>query len=332
MECQQIAAFFVYRRNGVIPGLCYNCRVHGTRLKELYSREEVRRVLAVSERQLRSWERQKLITPSSSFDFTELVALRTLVRLRKSRVSPLRIRRAFAALRQTLRGTENPFSQVKVYTEGKRIGVQIAGRKMEPMTGQLLFDFDVTETPTLVAFTEAKAPARMDIDPRRVAEAYFQRGLEIEQTGGGEAEAIHLYEKAISLDPNAAGALVNLGTIHFNNQKWKEAEGFYRRAVEADPNYALAHFNLGNLYDEMGQRPKALEHYHASLRIAPTYADAHYNLALLYQTSGELMRAAQHWHTYLKLDPGSSWAGIARKELEKLRRATLVPGFRIDAK
>ena len=98
--------------------------------------------------------------------------------------------------------------------------------------------------------------------------------------------------------------------------------------MEADPEYALAHFNLGNLFDGMGQRSRALEHYHNALQIAPTYADAHYNLALLYQTSGELMRAAQHWHTYLKLDPASTWAGIARRELEKLRRATVVPGSR----
>lgn len=306
--------------------------MHGTRLKEQYSREEVRRVLAVSERQLRSWERQKLITPASSFNFTEMVALRTLVRLRKSRVSPLRIRRAFAALRQTLRGVENPFSQVKVFTEGRRIGVQIAGRKMEPLTGQLLFNFDAAAPSTLVSFTDVKASSRPEADPRQQAESYFQQGLDVEQTGGDIAEAIRLYEKAIQLDPQAAGALVNLGTIHFNHQRWKDAETFYRRAVEADPGYALAHFNLGNLYDEMGQRAKAMEHYQASLRIAPAYADAHYNLALLYQSAGELMRAAQHWQTYLKLDPGSTWAGIARREIEKLRRATLLPGYRIDAK
>jgi tetratricopeptide (TPR) repeat protein len=312
----------------VFQALCYNRRVHGTPLKDQYSREEVRRVLAVSERQLRSWERQKLITPSSSFDFTELVALRTLVKLRRSRVSPLRIRRAFAALSKTMLGTGNPFSQVRVYTEGKRIGVQIAGRKMEPLTGQLLFDFDIAGAPTLVSFPDAKSTAREEADSRREAEVCFQRGLEIEQTGGPTEDAISLYRKAIALDSHAAGALVNLGTIFFNTQKWKEAEDFYRRAVEADPEYALAHFNLGNLFDEMGQKVKAMEHYQAALRISPTYADAHYNLALLHQTSGELMRAAQHWHTYLKLDPGSSWAAIARRELEKLRKATVVPGSR----
>ena len=35
------------------------------------------------------------------------------------------------------------------------------------------------------------------------------------------------------------------------------------------------------------------------------------------------MSAVRHWKTYLKLEPGGSWAVIARRELDKLRRALL---------
>jgi hypothetical protein len=35
------------------------------------------------------------------------------------------------------------------------------------------------------------------------------------------------------------------------------------------------------------------------------------------------MSAVRHWKAYLKLDPGDSWAVIARRELDKLRRALL---------
>jgi hypothetical protein len=34
----------------------------------------------------------------------------------------------------------------------------------------------------------------------------------------------------------------------------------------------------------------------------------------------------QHWKKYLKLDPASTWADIARRELEKLRQSTIVRG------
>jgi hypothetical protein len=38
----------------------------------------------------------------------------------------------------------------------------------------------------------------------------------------------------------------------------------------------------------------------------------------------------RHWRLYLKLDGGSSWAAIARRELEKLSEASVVPGARSD--
>jgi tetratricopeptide (TPR) repeat protein len=122
--------------------------------------------------------------------------------------------------------------------------------------------------------------------------------------------------------------LVNLGTLHFNARNWKDAERYYRQALEADPDYALAHFDLANLYDERGDRDQALEHYQAALRVSPHYADAHYNLALLYQSANQPMKAVRHWTEYLKLDPQSQWSGIARRELAKLRAATVLPGSR----
>ncbi len=97
-----------------------------------------------------------------------------------------------------------------------------------------------------------------------------------------------------------------------------------------DGSYALAHFNLGNLFDETGDRPRALAHYQAALRENPNYADAHYNAALIYQSQGEPMRAVHHWKAYLRLDAGSSWASIAKRELDKLREAAVVRGARTD--
>jgi tetratricopeptide (TPR) repeat protein len=96
--------------------------------------------------------------------------------------------------------------------------------------------------------------------------------------------------------------------------------------LEADPQYALAHFNLGNLFDEKCDRAQAILHYSLALRLDPGYSDAHYNLALLYQSSGEVMRAVRHWKSYLRMDPSSSWAAVARQELDKLRRATVIEG------
>ena len=294
---------------------------------QTFSREDTRRLLAISERQLKSWERQKLVQAATVYGFRELLALRTLVGLRRDRVPPLQIRRALTALRQKLKDVTDPLTDLKLYADGKRIRVEVQGRAMEAESGQLLLNFDEKELKRLLEFP-VKDNRNEERDRRATAERWFQRGLELEQTGGPAEEIIEAYKHAIEHDPGSAGALVNLGTIYFNGRDWKQAESYYRQALEADPEYALAHFDLANLYDERGDRTRALEHYEVALRISPSYADAHYNIALLYQGANQPMKAVRHWTAYLKLDPSSHWASVARRELAKLRDAAVVPGAR----
>ena len=281
----------------------------------------------LSERQLKTWEQQKLVSRSETYGFREMVALRTLERLRRARVKPAQIRRALAALTEKLSHIEDPLAQLRLYADGKKIRVEVEGSSMEAESGQLLLNFDQVELNRLLEFRARENP-NAERDRRMEAERWFQQGLDLEQTGAPVDQVIDAYEKSLKLDPLSAGALVNLGTIYFNGRNWKEAERYYREALTADPEYALAHFDLANLYDERGERGKALDHYQNALRIAPHYADAHYNLALLYQGSNQPMKAVHHWTVYLKLDPASHWANIARRELTKLRQATVLPGSR----
>jgi tetratricopeptide (TPR) repeat protein len=158
----------------------------------------------------------------------------------------------------------------------------------------------------------------------RESEAWFQKGLDTEEEGAPVELAVEAYRKALELNPAAAGALVNLGTIYYRQKNFVEAEKHYVQAVVADPGYPLAEFNLGNLYDEQGRVEDAADHYHRALELNPSYADAHFNLALLAERSGEALKAVSHWKTYLKLDPTGNWAEIARRQLERLRQATVI--------
>ena len=296
--------------------------------QQVYSRDEVRRWLGVSARQLKSWEQQNLITSRASFAFSDILALRTLIGLRQSKIQTAQIRKALHALRSKLRDVHDPLTELKIYSQGRKIEVQFAGQKMEPISGQLLLDFDQAEISKLLSFP-AQAAAddpRQRLKSRREAEHWFEAGLELEQKGAPVENIIAAYRKASEIDPSSAGALVNLGTVYFNLRDWRQAEQYYRQALEADPEYALAHFNLGNLYDERGDRGQAQAHYLAALRSHPNYADAHYNLALLYQSNGQPLKAVRHWKVYLQLDPNSSWAAIARRELAKIKDSTIVRG------
>jgi tetratricopeptide (TPR) repeat protein len=225
-------------------------------------------------------------------------------------------------LKQKIAGLEYPLSEVKFLPEGRKLSVQVAGQRMEPISGQILFDFE-TAAPTGVKSFPAEPPVNRAAVEKE-AEFWFQRGLELEESGAPVQDTIEAYTKSVKLNPHAAGALVNLGTIHYRMRRYREAEKFYVQAIEADSAYPLAHFNLGNLYDEEGRLEKAEEYYKTALLLKTQYADAHYNQALLCERRGESLKAVHHWKTYLKLDPGSSWSTVARRQLEKLREATVI--------
>ena len=148
--------------------------------KQVYSRDEARRLLGISERQLKSWENQKLVAPTLEYGFRELLALRTLVKLRQNKVATLQIKSALAALRDKLRHIENPLTELKLYTDGKKIRVEVGGNTMDAESGQLLLNFDQVELSRLLEFP-GKDPAPAERDQRLVAELWFHRGLELEQ-------------------------------------------------------------------------------------------------------------------------------------------------------
>ncbi len=297
----------------------------------VYSRTHVCRLLHITERQLRSWERQQLVPELTEYRFIDLFPLKTVLRLRGEKVTTQRLRKVLESLRGRLSDIPHLLDEARIYKEGKMLRVQIGKHRMEPISGQLLFDFDETEINKLLQLPRAeKNSERLAAQFRRKIEAdhWFERGLELEHIQAPIEEIIGAYQKAIEYDPHATGALVNLGTIFFNGHAWADAEEQYKKALKVDPNYPLAHFNLGNLYDERGDLPNAVHHYLAALKLFPNYADVHYNLALLYQGQNDVMGALRHWKAYLKLDSASSWSQIARREMGKLEAATVVTGSR----
>ena len=151
---------------------------------------------------------------------------------------------------------------------------------------------------------------------------YLRRGLDLEEQGADDGAAIEAYRHALDLNPDAAGAWVNIGTLRYRRGELEPAERCYRQALNSSPNYPLAHFNLGNICEELSRFDEAINHYKLALRLQPSYADAHYNLALVFERRSEAMRAAKHWREYLQLDSTSPWARIARQQLNVLLQIT----------
>ena len=299
--------------------------------KQEYTRKEALRVVGVEERQLRAWEKKGLLEFADVYSFTQLIALRALARLQAQRVSSSRIEKTLAAIRRKLSEVKDPLTELGLQAEGKRIRVQHGNLRMDGESGQLLLDFAEEQVRRLVSFPPEPREKQRDEAAqrkRREAEHWFQRGLELEQTGQPVEQAMDAYKVAIALDGELTAAMVNLGTLYFTTRQLDRAEKHYRRALEVNPRYALALFNLGNLFDERGDRTQAQSYYLQAIKQDPNYSDAHYNLALLYQAIGQNMKAVRHWRTYLQLDPSTQWADIARRELQRLYSQAVVRGAR----
>lgn len=291
-----------------------------------YSRQDVLRILHLQTRQISSWERAGLISPTEQYSFEELGQLRTLRDLQSSaskartRITAESIRASVEAM-QRAAGLRNPLLEASAVRRGSRLTFRHHGALVDPLTQQLAFDFDALSRQRLeiVHAGEQKAltPSQRTADMQEI----FLRAVQMEEDPATISQAIELYEVILSVQPEHAPALINLGTIHYNLRQFGQAERLYRRATIADPEYALAFFDLGNVLDEMQQLTEAIVAYQKAVALVPQYADAHYNLALAYERQGHRRRALRHWLTYVRLDPVGPWASHARDQARKIMKA-----------
>ena len=282
-----------------------------------YSRQDVLRILQISSRQLQAWERAEIVPQQKSYSFQDLGQLRTLRVLREEDVPVALIRHSIVAMR-AVAGMANPLLEATVVRTGTRLAFRHNGEMMDPISRQLLFDFERLDQKGQPSVCSEPAPMRAPVAERPAGvQDMFLEAVQAEESGKKQS-AIELYEKIMDLDPNFAPAWINLGTIHFHLRQFDQAEAFYRRATEIDPDYVLAFFDLGNVLDEMQRLDESIAAYRRAVALAPRYADAHYNLALAYERKREDRPALRHWQAYARLDKDGPWAEHAHARIRTL--------------
>uniref|UniRef100_A0A7V5CS75 Tetratricopeptide repeat protein n=1 Tax=Acidobacterium capsulatum TaxID=33075 RepID=A0A7V5CS75_9BACT len=275
-----------------------------------YTRRDILRILRIHAQQLRAWERAGIFPHIETYSFEHLVQLRKLRDLRSTRLSASHIRASIQAMQQAS-GMSNPLLEAGTARDGARVVFRHSGTLMDPIGGQLLFDFEHG------ADVAREDGHRFRREPLPQTPAAFLEAVQCEE-GGNIEEAIALYEAILAQTPTHAPSAINLGTIYYHRKDYARAERLYRSATEADQNYALAFFDLGNVLDELQRMGEAIEAYQAAIRLVPRYADAHYNLALAYERQGARRQALRHWTAYIKLDPHGPWHNHARLQIRKI--------------
>jgi Flp pilus assembly protein TadD len=283
-----------------------------------YSSEEVQRILSLNAKQLEYWERLRLVSPGKEsgnrfYDFRDLIGLRTVKQLVEEGVPASRLRRALAALREKLTNPQASLSELRVLSDGKDILVERGGARLEPLSGQFALNFETSELDQKVRVMARRGPN---------ADEWLATALEYEAEGETRAQAIDAYEQALCLDPEKLDALLNCGTLCYEEGNLKKAAEYFSRALRVDPESALGHFNLGSVLEEVGRLEAARLHLRNAVRLDPNYPDAHYNLAFVCEKLGAYNEARRHWQAYIELDPASPWCGYARQRLASSKAAT----------
>jgi tetratricopeptide (TPR) repeat protein len=282
-----------------------------------YRRQDVLRILEISSRQLQAWERAGLIPQKDFYTFQDLGQLRTVRALRAESVSAASIRHSVLAMK-AVAGMANPLLETRVMRTGTRLVFRHQGAMVDPITGQLLFDFERGSQPeTTAPFAALSELHRPGAGKPRDLQDRFQAAVQAEEAGE-KYRAIALYEELLNIDPEYAAACINLGTIYFHMRQYNRAEELYRHATEIDPGYVLAYFDLGNVLDELERLDESIAAYREAVRISPRYADAHYNLALAYERTGQHRSALRHWQAYIKIDTNGPWAEHAHSRIRML--------------
>ncbi|KAF8405999.1 hypothetical protein HHK36_008079 [Tetracentron sinense] len=164
---------------------------------------------------------------------------------------------------------------------------------------------------------------------------------------GRFAEALALYDRAISVDPNKASYRSNKSAALTALGRLLEAVFECREAIRIEPSYHRAHHRLATLYLRLGEGEKALYHY----KQAGPEAEST-NIAQAQDLQSHLIKCTEarklrDWHTLLKetgcaissgADSAPQMFALQAEALLKLRRheeadATLTkgPAFDVDS-
>ncbi|HET9962564.1 MAG TPA: tetratricopeptide repeat protein [Nitrospiraceae bacterium] len=259
-----------------------------------YSLSELRRILHVTDAELRACLRAALLPASTakhpcSYSFQQLVVLRTAKGLRDAGVSVRRIRKVLESLQRQL-GDSRSMSSVKVYASGQGVVVWDGTSRWQPDSGQFVFDFEAR--PSAQA-RRLEPPAERHASRHEAAARWCERGVEL-QEHAPEA-ACRAFEEAIRLDPTLVNAHINLGLLLHEAGRLEEAEASYRKALRYGADLPLAHFNLGVLLEDRGREQDAIASYLRATHLDPKFKQAHCNLAALYERLGRQKEALRHY-------------------------------------
>jgi tetratricopeptide (TPR) repeat protein len=139
---------------------------------------------------------------------------------------------------------------------------------------------------------------------------------------GRSDEAQRQFERVLSLDPNNAPALQNLGILALRRGNAAAAQTYLNRALDLNPKLPLALNTLGVLYARSNDFARAVDAWNRAVAVDPRQYDALYNIGMVEGRAGHKEEARVALERFVQTAPRSHYRAdiaAARAALASLR-------------
>jgi len=128
-------------------------------------------------------------------------------------------------------------------------------------------------------------------------------------------QAITVYEKVLSRNPNFYLSNYNLGYVLYEDGQWKQASYFLRRAAVLDPTDAGTFYYLAKCQMQLGQLDLAEQDLHMAIATDPRLLGPRYTLGVLLRQQGRNKEALDWFRAELNKNPRDADAQRAVEQL-----------------
>ena len=133
---------------------------------------------------------------------------------------------------------------------------------------------------------------------------------------GDKEEAKKALQALLIRDKDNLEALRVLGTIHLEEQNYKEAKEEFKKILEYNDRDDLTHNLLANTLHKLNEDEDAIKHHEIAINLDKDYAPYYYNYANTLYDLGRLSEALSLYKKALELDPSLEDAKKMIREIE----------------
>jgi tetratricopeptide (TPR) repeat protein len=133
-------------------------------------------------------------------------------------------------------------------------------------------------------------------------------------------------KSALSTNPKDVNALVQLGNLYYDSNRYGDAADYYGRALEVNPRNVDVRTDRGTSYWNLGQADNAIAEFQKSLEVDPSHAQTLYNLGVVYiHGKNNPAEARKAWEKLLATNPNYPERARVQEQINALAAAPAMP-------